>query len=949
MKKVRQVLVAAFSFAILPAMVSAQTAVGKISGKVTDAETGEPLPGANIVIAGTQLGAATDLDGEYFILNLVPGTYTLRFTFVGYQPQVFQDIRVVAGITKEVDAKKKSAAVELGELVVIAEKPFFEAKATNTVKVYDSEEISALPVRGVDRVVGLQAGSVTADGSGGVDENATINVRGGRGNELVYIVDGVAQNDPLFSSNNSQVSQDAIEQVSFQVGGYEAKYGQAQSGIVNLTTKTGGSTYSFTTDVQSSRWTDDFGYNLYNASVSGPLLPNLTGHTFFVLAERGLFGDSNPNAIGIRFKTTDPPVDSKKLPGNGGKVWRGTARTTHNLFGKTTLRLGANLNENDIREYTHRYAKFNSAHNPRDLRRNQSYSGRLSVPFTAASFLNVNLGFKRFSRERGDGVFFDNMLAYGDTSDARSLLPNQAVNLDVDPVGIFFREGRVFNSYFKLDDDTYSVDADFTLQAKNHLFEAGGGGARHTLRYFGIVPMALALNKDKLTVEERFRNVRPFLFGYDITGQRKTKSGEREPVDNIDLSPKEPVVLYGYVQDRYELKNLVLNFGVRFDYYDTKADILRDERVPFQFGDPARLDDADFKQVDAEFFVSPRIGFGFPVTPTTVFHAQFGRFIQQVRLIDLYTTTYDLRDLESDNNLPVNTGNLKSEKTTQYEIGFRQILGENVAAINLTAFYKNTQDLVNDQTRFFFRREGGQELRYYGPANTDFGTVRGLAFSLDLARQKYISMALNYTYSISEGTGSSTSSSSTAAFRNNRGEIPNVITPLDFDQRHTGTLNVGFNTRRGELGLLENVSLNLLTRFSSGRPYTPLESQNILAGVTNFGDTRGYVNSAYGPGIFRIDLKAEKQFEVGGLRLRPYVWIENLLNSENIINVYRSTGSAYTTGYLNTIEGRAVVASRPDPEAYRADYETLERDPVNFGIPRTIRVGMNLNLSNVRF
>ena len=88
--------------------------------------------------------------------------------------------------------------------------------------------------------------------------------------------------------------------------------------------------------------------------------------------------------------------------------------------------------------------------------------------------------------------------------------------------------------------------------------------------------------------------------------------------------------VYFYAQDRFELSDLVINLGLRFDYFDSKADILKDEKLPYAYGNPDIFDDADFVIKKAEFYVSPRIGLGFPVTSTTVFHAQFGKFIQSL-------------------------------------------------------------------------------------------------------------------------------------------------------------------------------------------------------------------------------------------------------------------------------------------------------------------------------
>jgi hypothetical protein len=212
----------------------------------------------------------------------------------------------------------------------------------------------------------------------------------------------------------------------------------------------------------------------------------------------------------------------------------------------------------------------------------------------------------------------------------------------------------------------------------------------------------------------------------------------------------------------------------------------------------------------------------------------------------------------------------------------------------------------------------------------------------------YFTMSLNYTYAKAEGTGSATSSSLVATFRNIDGEVPKVIAPLDFDQRHTGTLSLGFSTGKGELGILENVNANILASFNSGRPYTPLFEENLVAGSSNYGSTKGYVNSAYGPGSLLVNLRVEKSFFIGLVRISPYVWIENLFNAVNPISVYRSTGDAYSTGFLLTPEGQAASKNSPN---WMNDYHTLELNPStdattgqpHFGIPRMIRLGLKMN------
>ena len=102
-------------------------------------------------------------------------------------------------------------------------------------------------------------------------------------------------------SSSAQVSNVSIDQISFQVGGYEAKYGQAQSGIINVTTKSGQPTYSILGDLVTSSFTDDYGYNLYAGTISGPIIPGVEEQTIFLSAERGWFQDADPTAIELSF------------------------------------------------------------------------------------------------------------------------------------------------------------------------------------------------------------------------------------------------------------------------------------------------------------------------------------------------------------------------------------------------------------------------------------------------------------------------------------------------------------------------------------------------------------------------------------------------------------------------------------------------------------------------
>jgi len=977
-------------FSLMFSMTYAQTSTGKLAGKVTDARTGDPLPGANVLIMGTELGAATNARGEYFILNVVPGNYDVRVSFVGYATQIIKDVRIVAGITKELNVALEEATAELREITVVSERTFFEQKATNTVKVIDKEEISRIPVRGVQKIAAVNAGVVMAEGSGGVDGNATINVKGGRGNEVLYVIDGVVQNDPYWNAAFTQVSNSAIEQISFQIGGFEAKYGQAQSGIINVTTRSGGSAYSLFGDVVTSSFTDDFGYNLYTVNIGGPFIPNYSKHTFFLSAERGWFLDQDPPAIPITFNSpillsgdivivnpdgsetiwkpgmeipggakvvmknqvfSKGPYTYKFKPHNSRGSWRFSGKTYHDL-GPITLRLSGIVNLINRRLFVFSYVKNNSFMNPVYNQQNYSYSARFSQNIGSSTFWNLNLGYRLFKDKQTHPIFGDDLEKWGDT------LYNpfyklggyrQGHGFQTDSINIFSDYGAFGYSYSKNYNLAYQVDFDFTSQIGKHLFEFGFGVQLHELHRYAISPLALArsirppgVEKDKFT---RYKERIPFYWGYNIYGDSFTEG------DSV-IPPKRPIIAYGYIQDRFELPDLVINFGLRFDYLNSKSDVIKDPNRPFRFGNPDLVDPEDFEPKKPELYISPRLGIGFPVTTTTVFHAQYGKFIQSPSLADIFTWPYHFIILKTDGNRLARTGLISSEVTTQYELGFRQIFGDNIAALGLTAFYKNTKGLINWTSTTFFRPNGEMDT-YFGPSNADFGTIKGLTLTIDLARIQFISMSFNYTYQIAEGTGSSTSSSYVATFRNPDRSVPKVIAPLDFDQRHTGTIILDISIPEGKLGIFERTGLNILAEFASGRPYTPLEFQDISplgGGETNYGDTKGYVNSRFGPGRFKVDMKLEKTFKLlGNMFITPYLWIENLFDADNVVSVYRSTGSPWTTGYLSSDKGKAVMLSQKYPELFKADYESLERNPDNFGIPRMIKLGLKVNFIGIKF
>ena len=268
---------------------------GKISGKVTDRETGEPLPGANVVIVGTSRGAAAGVNGSFTILDVSPGIYTIKAQFIGYRAVEIQNIRVTVDLTTSVNFEMPSQAIEGADVVIIAERPLISPSATNEVHVKRAEDIENMPIRGYQNIVATEAGVVQVGNN--------LHIRGSRAEEVAYYVDGVYMNNAYTLSRTGDVINNSIEEVSFQAGGFGAEYGSANGGVINTTTKSGGSQLRISGEAFSDGFlskdndntlgTYSYGQNLGNLAISGPLGAKIK---FFAAGEFSNAADRNPTS-----------------------------------------------------------------------------------------------------------------------------------------------------------------------------------------------------------------------------------------------------------------------------------------------------------------------------------------------------------------------------------------------------------------------------------------------------------------------------------------------------------------------------------------------------------------------------------------------------------------------------------------------------------------------------
>lgn len=255
---------------------------GKLAGKVTD-EKGNAVPLANVIIEGTEIGARTKDNGTYIIINIPPGTYNVFCSRGGYAPKKTTGVKINLDLTTMINITLTKSAIEIeGYEVTEARIEMVQASKTNSGKTFSAEAIEDIAVDDLEGVIAIQAGvSIT---------NGELHVRGGRSNEVVYTVDGMSVSDPVDGGAALTVDMDAVEFTDVKTGGFTAEYGNAQSGIVNIVTKSGGKSYSgkieFITDHLIPD-IDNSNEDEIKFSIGGPVLSPLVSSlrdkfTFFI-------------------------------------------------------------------------------------------------------------------------------------------------------------------------------------------------------------------------------------------------------------------------------------------------------------------------------------------------------------------------------------------------------------------------------------------------------------------------------------------------------------------------------------------------------------------------------------------------------------------------------------------------------------------------------------------
>ncbi|MFT6017533.1 MAG: outer membrane receptor protein involved in Fe transport [Patescibacteria group bacterium] len=349
-----------------------------------------------------------------------------------------------------------------------------------------------------------------------------------------------------------------------------------------------------------------------------------------------------------------------------------------------------------------------------------------------------------------------------------------------------------------------------------------------------------------------------------------------------------------------------------------------------------------FEDYKPQINVMPRLAFSFPISDAANFFAHYDILVQRPPSNSIvsplqYYYFYDRTP-------PENNGNLKPERTIDYEVGFQQKLS-NSSAIKIAAYYKEMRDMIQLRN---FTQVASVATEYLAFDNLDFGTVKGFSFQYDLRRTGNISANINYTLQFADGTGSDPESARDLA---QRGRIRNIY-PLNFDERHriVGQVDYRYDSGKGYNGprwfgkdVFASAGVNMQAIAVSGRPYTAKIQEQSFGGD----GTLGAINGARQPWTFTVNMRADKNFTLSKpgakrpLSLNVYIRIQNLLDARNIVNVYSASGSPSDDGFLISQLGQDQLNEfSPDERGlYEQSYSWTVQNPNNFTQPRRIFMG----------
>ncbi len=885
-------------------MVFGQT-TGKIAGKVIDESTEEPLVGANILIQGTGLGAAAGLSGEFFIINVPPGTYDLKVQMIGYETVEYRNLRVSVNRTTEVEIKMKQTVVE-GEVVVVeADKIVLKKDQTSSIRNVSSDQIQSLPVENVGQVISMQAGVVNG------------HFRGGRLTDVAYLVDGVEVTESFGGEGRAvDLEPETVQDLEVITGTFNAEYGKAMSGIVNAVTKKGEEQFHGSVSVNMAEFVtphDDIFIGLkevdpirnqdYKFQLSGPVWGDKI--TFFSNLR---YQDNGNHLYGVRrfevddfstYTATDPEDWHTEANGDSAYV---SMNGSHNIsfMGKLTANPHPNFkvsflytrNDDKWEGYNHGY-KYNPDGMPASYRETDMYSLHLNQMLSPRLFYELKLSYI----DNYNGWY-----VYEDPLDPRYV--HDAYHDNSGP-GFFTGGQTKGHSRHTMIDRSAKFDLTYQLNQK-HSLKIGGSYLTHDL-------------------DHHWSEIRNKYSGLDEEGERyfdyeknKTIFPNYEPVifpdSSIysDIYRVKPYEFSAYFQDKMEFEEMVINVGIRYDYFNPNTQYPSDRRNPANQLDLPDSLKSTYPDAEPQTQISPRFGLSYQLGERALLHFSYGHFFQMPPMNTMYQNN-SFQVAPNDYATTMGNPNIKAERTVQYEIGLWQELLDGMG-LEVALFYRDIYDLRSAIVVSTYN-----QIEYGIYSNKDYGNVKGLELKFDYMFGNF-SSNLNYTLQYTRGNADNPTQTFNRA-GDSRDPINRLI-PMSWDQRHTMNVTLNYNAK--------NYGATVTGYYNSGSPYTwaPI-SQSMLSRVNL------YPNNSWRPSRYTVDFTAYYDFSVfKNIKTRLTLNVYNVLDRLNEEWVNAQTGRAYTA-----------IIRETDVRNHLSDFnEYIDRvqNPSMYSAPRLVKVGLGI-------
>jgi outer membrane receptor for ferrienterochelin and colicin len=878
---------------------------GKIAGRVKDARTGEGLPGVNLLIEGSVLGAAADENGYYTILRVPPGRYTLRAQAMGYRRTAVRGVEVLTDLTTTIHFSLEPEALQGEEVVIVAEKPLVRKDLTSSESRIQADEIDRMPVQGINDILDLQAG-ITRGTDG------ALHIRGGRSSEVATLVNGVSITDDYSRGQAFTVENESVQELQVVSGTFNAEYGNAMSGVINVVTKTGGSAFTgkleaWSGDYASGRknlfWhiddIDPLAEHHVQATASGPVVKDRI--SFFVTGRRTrnegwLYGpyafSPQGRSATVAGRLVSVTGDSHAVAMNPQSRWSGHASLKWKILNPLTLKVDFLGSATEMSGYTQAFRL-----NP-DGRRGYQGGG-------AAVIANL-------THVLGRNAYTETTFSYKSNRDRSRLYDDPADPRYMHPDSLtagayhFFRAGT---DLYRSDRSTKSWigKLDLTSQVtRRHQFKTG-----------------LEFQKDRIDLETMTLIPATDANGLQITPFRPAIPSLSSA--NHNLLRREPDRFAVYAQDKIEYESVVINIGLRFDRFRSNGLVPVDPQDPNVYN-PLKPDHV-FRDLDgdgviaigeqteanryslgerrafwttpakAKVQLSPRFGIAYPITDRGVIHFSYGIFQQ----IPDYSQLFDGDEVKLTEGQgiagPFGNPDLNPQRTTMYELGLKQQVSDRIS-IDVTGYYRDIRDWISTSAPIPTYSAG---VTYSKKINRDYANVTGVTFALDKQLSDFFAFNADYTFQIVQGTNSSPEDEYLAL---NAGAEPRkTLSPLDWDQRHSLNLSVFAGTARW--------GVHLIGLFQTGQPYTPeivsgtLTGQNVLSGLAT--------NSRIKPSRFTVDVNAFRAFTVRGMGLELFVRVFNLFDTKNPLTLWADSGRPdYTVYQKQAVEADPTWFLRPD-------------------------------------